>query len=450
MKIHFIAIGGSVMHNMAIELKNKGFEVTGSDDEIFEPAKSALQKSGLLPKEFGWFPGKINTGLDGIILGMHARADNPELLEAQKLKIPVYSFPEYIYQQAKNKKRVVIAGSHGKTTITSMVMHVLKDLDLEFDYMVGARIKGFDLMVKLTHTAPLIILEGDEYLSSAIDRKPKFLYYKPHISVITGIAWDHINVFPTFEFYEKQFDDYLSTVEPGAKIYYFEGDASLKKLSIKYPDISSYKTPSYFFRNGKTYIINDGKEFPINLIGEHNVTNAEAARLICSELGIDTLAFFNSMKSFEGAAKRLEPIAENPDTIVYRDFAHAPSKVKASVDAVANQYPNRELVACLELHTYSSLNKEFIVQYRGTMESAQFPIIFFNPEALAIKKMQLTHADIMSAFDDKRLLVFDQIEMLHNWLKTQNWKNKNLLLMSSGNFANTDLVELATFVVTQT
>lgn len=449
MKVHFIAIGGSVMHNLAIALKSKGYEITGSDDEIFDPARTALARHGILPTQTGWHPTRIHKSIDAIILGMHAREDNPELIKAKEIGIRIYSFPEYIFEQSKQKTRVVIAGSHGKTTITGMVMHALKFSGIAFDYMVGAGIEGFDLTVKLTSSAPLIILEGDEYLSSALDRRPKFLYYKPHLTAITGIAWDHINVFPTYSSYENQFLYYLESVMPDARIFYFGDDEALSRLCKNRHNAIPYFPPDFTVQKGQTIINQEGKNYQIGLMGAHNVSNAEVARLLCLELGMDNDQFYEAIRNFRGAARRLQTIAKGESSLVIKDFAHAPSKVKASVDAVSKQFPERKLVACLELHTYSSMNKYFIGQYAGTMSQADVPLIYINPEALKLKRMELTPDEIMLAFGDKRVKVFDDMEKLTGRLKSLKWEKTNLLLMSSGNFDNADLTDLANFVTAQ-
>lgn len=453
MKIHFIAIGGAVMHNLAIALKQKGYEVTGSDDEIFDPARSNLDRHGILPDEFGWFPERISAGLDAVVLGMHAKPGNPELEKAQQLGIKIYSFPEYLYDQSKNKKRVVVAGSHGKTTITSIVMHVLKHAGVDFDYLVGARIEGFDVMVRLTD-APLIVIEGDEYLSSALDHRPKFLHYHPHIALISGIAWDHINVFPDFDRYVAQFAALAELVQPGGKLIYCGDDKLLEELmekTIIRGECKSYGLPDYYVENGKTYILpgEDRQDaVPLRLFGQHNMLNINGARMICNELGVDDRHFFEAIKTFRGAANRLELLAESTNTTVYRDFAHAPSKLKATVDAVRSQYPERRLVAVMELHTYSSLSKEFLIQYRNTMDKADDPVVYFNPHAIALKKLPgISVSDVIGAFANESLHVFTDSNELERFLTALDYRNTNLLLMSSGNFGGIDLSLLANYIL---
>ena len=431
MKIHLIAIGGSAMHNLALALHFKGYTITGSDDQIFEPSKSRLKKHGLLPKNIGWFEDNITEDLDAIILGMHAKKDNPELIKAKKLGLNIYSYPEYLYQQSKNKKRVVIGGSHGKTSITAMILHVLQNLKIECDYMVGAKLDGFDVMVKLTEEAPIIILEGDEYLSSPIDRRPKFHLYKPNIGVISGIAWDHINVFPTFENYIDQFRIFKNLVSDC--LIFCEEDPDLKKLmneDTKCKTIS-YNTPNHIIKNGTTYLEN----IPLKIFGKHNLQNLNAARLVCNELGVSNSDFYNNIKTFNGASNRLELIREDTNSSIYKDFAHSPSKLIATIDAVKKQFKDRKLVACMELHTYSSLNKRFLSQYVNSMNNADQAIVYFSLEAIKHKRLDpISKEDIQLAFKNENLKVINDKEELINHLKDIYTKNTNLLMMSSGNF----------------
>ncbi len=431
MKIHLIAIGGSAMHNMALALHHKGFKVSGSDDAIFSPSKERLDKYGLLPKEMGWFPEKISSNLDAIILGMHARIDNPELTKAKALNIPIFSYPEYIYEQSKNKKRVVIGGSHGKTSITAMILHVLQSLNIDCDYMVGAQLEGFETMVKLSHDAPIIILEGDEYLSSPIDRRPKFHLYKPHIAVLSGIAWDHINVFPTFKNYVDQFRIFKNDV--AETLIYCSEDKELNKLAKEDTvcKLIPYTTPKHIIKDGVTTINNT----ELLIFGNHNLQNLNAARLVCNELGVSNSNFYNKIASFKGASNRLELVKKINNTAIYKDFAHSPSKLRATSAAMKKQFINRELVACMELHTFSSLNEEFLQQYKGCMDEPDTAIVYFSEAAIAHKKLKLiTKQQVHTAFNRKDLLVFSDIKKLEDYLKSQSWDNKNLLMMSSGNF----------------
>lgn len=444
--IHFISIGGAVMHNLAIALYKKSYLVTGSDDEIFEPSKSRLQKYGLLPEEQGWFPEKINAQTQAVILGMHAHADNPELKRARELSVPVYSFPEYLFQQTKDKKRIVIGGSHGKTTTTSMIMHVLRENKTDFDYMVGAQIEGFDTMVGLSD-APIAVFEGDEYLSSSLDPRPKFHLYKPHIAVITGIAWDHINVFPTFENYTEQFSRFISMIEKKGTLIYYRHDPVLKKIAEESNnDILkiAYDVPESVIKNGITCLLKNGTEYPLAVFGDHNLQNISAAREVCNQLGINDENFFNAISSFKGASKRLQLISENDFTSVYLDFAHSPSKLKATTGAVKKQYPSRRLVACMELHTFSSLKEEFLPQYHGCMDEADTAFVFFNPDTLVHKRLKnIDKLQVETAFGGKNVKVFTDRDDLTGVLLQQNWKNANLLLMSSGNFSGIDFKEFA-------
>lgn len=443
MKIHFIAIGGSAMHNLALALFKKGYQITGSDDTIFEPSKSRLEKKGLLPKEFGWFPEKITTNLDAVILGMHAKADNPELLKAKELGVKIFSYPEFLYEQSKDKTRVVIGGSHGKTTITSMILHVLNYHEIEVDYMVGAQLEGFDTMVHLTENNEFMVLEGDEYLSSPIDLRPKFHLYKPNIALISGIAWDHINVFPTFENYVEQFLIFTNSLTNGGIMVYNEEDLVLKNIVEKaenpikkYP----YKTPNYKIENGITLLLETSLgEMPLEIFGEHNLQNLAGAKWICQHMGIVEEEFYEAIATFKGASKRLEKIAENKSTVVFKDFAHSPSKVEATTKAVKNQYSNRTVLACLELHTYSSLNANFLEEYEGALDSADVAVVFYSPHAVEIKKLEkVTEQQIRAAFNRKDLIIYTNPEEFRAYLFNQNLNNTALLLMSSGNYGGLD------------
>ncbi len=451
MKIHFIAIGGSVMHNLAMALRLKGDIISGSDDEIFEPARSNLKAYGILPEKEGWYPEKINAELDAVILGMHAKSDNPELIKAKELGLTIYSFPEFLYNHAIDKQRIVIGGSHGKTTITAMIMHVLKMNRIDFDYMVGAKLEGFDIMVRLSEPAPVMIFEGDEYLTSALDQRPKFHLYKPEIALLSGIDWDHMNVFPTKEFYNEQFVKFIELIEKNGTLIYCQDDEDVNRLvQDARPDINMipYDLPEYEVVDNQTVVINKGIRYPLNIFGRHNMLNLIGAKKVCNVLGIGDGDFFKFMTGFKGAAKRLELLGESSNTSVYKDFAHAPSKLKATVNAVKDQYPDRMLIACMELHTYSSLNKDFLPQYSGSMDDADEAIIFFNPHAFKIKKLQLiTTEDIKKGFNRKDLLIFDDSEKLTAYLLHKNWAGTNLLMMSSGDFGVMDLVALAEKVV---
>lgn len=443
MRVHFIAIGGSAMHNLAIALHKKGFNVTGSDDEIFEPSKGRISKHGLLPDKFGWDESRITTDLDAVILGMHASIDNPELLKAQELGVKVYSYPEYIYEQSKDKKRVVIGGSHGKTSITSMVLHVLGNCNKDFDYMVGAQLEGFDTMVKLTD-AKLIILEGDEYLSSPIDRRPKFHLYHPDIALISGIAWDHINVFPTFENYVAQFSEFIKMIEKDGKLIYCKADPEVNMLAFttSNPEIDriGYQTPENVINNGVTSILVEGNEIPLEIFGDHNLQNLNGARLICNELKINDNQFYEAIQDFKGASKRLELITKNDNTAIYKDFAHSPSKLKATTQAVKKQYPERKLIACMELHTFSSLNKAFLQEYKDSMSAADEAYVYYSNHTIEHKKLTaITPEEVKAAFGSENVTIYNDSDELFKMLQTKDWSNKVLLLMSSGNFDGKDL-----------
>lgn len=438
MKIHFISIGGSVMHQLAIALKRKGYEVTGSDDEIFEPAKTALAREGLLPEKIAWQPNKISKNLDAVILGMHAKADNPEIAQAEKLGVSLYSFPEYIFRESIDKTRVVVGGSHGKTTTTSMIMHVLREAGKDFDYMVGARLQGFDQSVNITK-APIIVCEGDEYPASAIQKKPKFHFLFPHIAIITGIAWDHINVFPTFDNYLDQFRIFIDKIEKGGHLIYNETDIVLKELVENHEraDISlhPYSVPHHSIENGITRVRIENNETTLNVFGNHNLLNMNAAWLACRQLGISSKDFLEAVSSFTGAAKRLELLAKNEHTVFYRDFAHAPSKVKASIEAVRHQFPGKTIIAALELHTYSSLNEAFMKEYKGAMEDADQACVFFSKHALELKRMpELPKEVVKKGFAKDNLQVFNDRSELENWLNGLDYSNAVVVFMSSGNY----------------
>ena len=446
MQVHFIAIGGSVMHQLAIALKRKGYQVTGSDDEIFEPARSNLAKDGILPAATGWFPEKIHPGLDAVILGMHAKDDNPELSKARATGLKIYSFPEYIYQESVHKKRVVIGGSHGKTTTTSMIMHVLRERKQPFDYMVGARLAGFDQSVDITD-APVIICEGDEYPASALEKRPKFHFLFPHIAVITGIAWDHINVFPTFDFYLEQFRIFIGMIEPGGVLIYNETDAVLKELVDTTPSTVRkipYAIPPHSVSAGITTVSIAGFSGKLKVFGNHNLLNMQAAWLVCQELGLAPDDFLTGIAGFTGASKRLELLAASATVSVFRDFAHAPSKVVATVQAVKQQFPERRLYAVLELHTYSSLNADFLGQYAGCLDAADEAVVFYSQHALELKRMPaLPPAVVKAGFANPKILVINSRPELTDWLSSRNYQNSNLLLMSSGNYDGLDLVTFA-------
>jgi UDP-N-acetylmuramate: L-alanyl-gamma-D-glutamyl-meso-diaminopimelate ligase len=452
MNVHFIAIGGSAMHNLAIALDRKGYTITGSDDMIFEPSHSRLEKYGLLPDKMGWDEANIHSGLDAIILGMHARVDNPELIRAQELGLKIYSYPEYIYEQSKNKIRVVIGGSHGKTTITSMILHAMKLCGRDCDYLVGAQIEGFETMVKLTDDAPVIVIEGDEYLASPIDKRPKFHIYQADIAIISGIAWDHINVFPTFENYIDQFRVFLKTIIPKGTLIYCDEDEVLQNV-VKNDNSDLYKipyrTPEYTIKNGVTELRFSDYTIPLNIFGHHNLLNLNAARLVCNQLSIHDKEFYQAIRSFTGAAKRLELLGKNNDTAVYKDFAHSPSKLKATIDAVKQQYPDRKLVSVMELHTFSSLNKNFLREYKGCMDLADEAIVFIDEHTFSQKRIEPYDENIVKeAFGNDELKFFNNPDILVRFLRDINYKGKNLLLMSSGNFGGIDLKELAADALT--
>ena len=446
MNIHFIAIGGSAMHALAIALHKKGFKVAGSDDAIFEPSKSALEKSGILPSNPGWFPEKITRDLDAVILGMHAKKDNPELLKAQELGIKIYSYPEFIFEQCKTKTRVVVGGSHGKTTITSMILHVMHYHDRQVDYMVGAQLEGLENTIQLNDDNDFIVIEGDEYLSSAIDLRPKFHLYEPNIALLSGIAWDHINVFPTYEDYIEQFRIFVSKIVNGGILVYNEEEPELKKMVEnstnpirKHP----YHTPEYYIEDGETILVTPEGDMPLEIFGKHNLSNLAGAKWVCQHMGVDEEDFYEAIASFKGASKRLQKIKESGDFIVFKDFAHSPSKVNASLKAVKEQFQGKKIIACLELHTFSSLNQDFITEYKNSLDAADEAIVFYSLEAVTHKNLKpISSAIITSVFGRDDLRIITETADLENYLKTSNFDNSVLLFMSSGNYGGIDLERL--------
>jgi len=448
MRTHFIAIGGSAMHNLALALHNKGYKVTGSDDAIFEPSRTRLEIKGILPEEMGWFPEKVTSDIDAVILGMHAKADNPELLKAQELGLKIYSYPEFLYEQSKNKTRVVIGGSHGKTTITSMILHVMHYHNIDVDYMVGAQLEGFDTMVHLTEENDFIVLEGDEYLSSPIDRRPKFHLYQPNIALISGIAWDHINVFPTYENYVEQFEIFIQKITNGGILVYNEDDSEVKRVAEAATNPIrklSYKTPPYGVENGITLLETPDGQMPIEVFGAHNLNNLAGAKWICQNMGVDEADFYEAIASFKGASKRLEKIASNENNVAYKDFAHSPSKVSATTKAVKQQYPDKKLIACLELHTYSSLNAEFLKEYEGALDAADVAVVFYSPDAVRIKQMEeVTYEQIAQSFNREDLIIYTNPEAFKEFLYHLKFDTEKiaLLLMSSGNYGGLNFDEV--------
>ena len=455
------------MHNLAIALCQKGINVTGSDDEIFDPAKSRLEKYGLLPESFGWHPERITPDLDAVVLGMHARIDNPELLRAQELGLKIYSYPEYLYEQSKDKLRIVVGGSHGKTTTTAMILHVLAHCGIEADYMVGAQLKGFEVMVRLSHTAKVMVIEGDEYLTSPIDRRPKFHLYKPNVAIITGIEWDHINVFPTFDIYREQFAQFINLIEPNGVLVYCDEDKEVHRVAVENQrtDIQKlpYVCPEHRVENGVTYLINQNNQsnqkVPLMVFGHHNLLNLTAARLACRQVGVSDAQFDEAISSFEGASKRLELVKKSDNCAVYKDFAHAPSKLRATIHAMREQYPDRRLVACMELHTFSSLTQEFLQQYRGAMDEADVRYVYYSKHALQLKKLpDLDPEEVKAAFGGDVKVFTDSKRMVDNVISLFRNNDKpaccgprpcgaNLLMMSSGNFDGIDFAALADEIV---
>ena len=438
MRIHFIAIGGAAMHNLAMAVASKqGYIVTGSDDEIFDPARTHLQQAGLLPDQMGWHPERITPDIDAIILGMHAREDNPELVRARQLGIKIYSFPEYLYEQTKDKIRIVVGGSHGKTTTTSMILFVLRRLGIEADYMVGAQIEGFNRMVRLSDTAKYAVFEGDEYLTSPLDLRSKFLWYHPHVAILTGIAWDHINVFPTFPQYVDTFRQFVDTIEPNGAFIYFDEDENLNTIATNArPDIQRLPYNAY---NG---------EVPMQVFGKHNMQNLQAACLACAQIGVKPEQFYHHISAFTGASNRLEKIIETAHSVAYKDFAHSPSKLKATVSAVRDKYPNHRLVAAMELHTFSSLMADFLPQYQHCMADADVALVYFNPKVIEHKRLNpITAEQVRQAFGTTNVEVFTSSEALQKRLKNEDYSHTALLMMSSGTFDGIDVPAFARHLI---
>lgn len=453
MRVHFIAIGGAVMHNLALALHQKGYGVTGSDDEIFEPSRGRLAAAGLLPEKMGWDASRITPDIDVVILGMHAREDNPELLKARELGHKIMSFPEFLYEQTRDKKRIVIGGSHGKTTITSMIMHVLKYHGMKFDYMVGSLVDGFGTMVGLSEESKIAVFEGDEYLTSALDPRPKFHLYHPHIALISGISWDHMNVFPEEEDYLDQFRIFIEKTEVGGSLVYCMEDPVLQDLiksSGRILDYIPYREHAFDNVSGGTELIYNGERFPVGVFGRHNMQNLSGARTVCELLGISHGDFYAAIGSFRGAGRRMQQLGENGRTAVYLDFAHAPSKVMATTSALKDQYPERHLVAVLELHTFSSLNAEFLPRYAESMDPADTAIVYYNPRTVEHKKLpEISLSQIKSAFRKEGLMVYTDAGKLMGCLSADDWTGCNLLIMTSGNFDGQDMKELAKNILNQ-
>lgn len=456
-KVHFIAVGGSVMHNLALALHDKGYNVTGSDDEFFEPSKSRLAAAGILPSETGWHPERITPDLDAVILGMHATNDNPELQRARELNLKIYSFPEYLYEQTADKQRIVVGGSHGKTTTTAMIMHALKAAGVKYDYMVGAQLEGFDRMVGLSSDAKIAVFEGDEYLTSALDPTSKFLHYKPNVAIITGVAWDHVNVFPTWEGYLSQFGKYASTIvkyaNDGGVLIYCADDEGAAKAADSIPphaEARGYKALVSVVKDDQNYIVYNNKEYPVGVFGKHNMYNMNAAMMACERVGVSCDDFLKSMATFTGASKRLEILHKGADRVAYLDFAHSPSKLTATTNAIRERYPNRRVVAVMELHTFSSLRKDFLPQYKGAMNAADKAIVFFNPEVIAHKRLEMfSPEDVASNFNHPNLTVYTKTEDLVADLKAENYKDTVLLIMTSGNFGGVDIRTFAPELLTK-
>lgn len=447
MRIHFIAIGGSIMHSLAMVMHARGHIVTGSDDEIYEPSLSRLTTLGLLPDQMGWHPGRIQKDIDVVVLGMHARADNPELVKAQELGLRIESFPEFIYNISKDKTRIVVAGSHGKTTTSGMIAHVLDKCGIKADRMIGARIGALE-PVAITD-APVIILEGDEYLTSPLDPRPKFLHYHPQITIITGIAWDHMNVFPTYAKYVDQFRQLITSLGSTDLLIYCAEDEDLVDLVEETEPVCKfigYHSHPYTMSDGMVIIEEDnGLSYPLEIFGNHNLQNLKAAQIATHAIGLSSTDFYKAIQSFTGAHKRLQLLHQSEHITAYLDFAHAPSKVKATVNAVREKHHEAYMIACLELHTFSSLNPEFLPQYKGALAEADVKIVYFSPHTLAIKKLPDLSPDQLSEyFGQPDLIVVTSADELRAAVQAARKDVDTVLLwMSSGRFDGLDISDIS-------
>ncbi|MFT3753033.1 MAG: Mur ligase family protein [Paludibacter sp.] len=443
-RVHFIAIGGVAMHNLAITIcKKNNFEVTGSDEEFTEPVRRRLEEYGLLPDKLGWFPDKINKGLSAVVIGINAKEDNPELIRAKELGLKIYSVPEYLFLQTRSKTRIVVSGSHGKTTVTAMILFVLKNLKIDADYMISSQIEGFDNMVKLTYESRIAVFEGDEFLTSPIDRRPKFHLYKPHIAVLTGIKWDHINVFPTLENYVQQFRKFTELMEVQGRLIYFDGDEQLNKMAetLRRDIVSfAYNTPDHEVRNGVTYLKTRYGEILLQVFGQFNLQNLDAARLACRQIGVTDEQFYSVISEFPGVSNRLEKIAESNETIVYRDFAHSPTQLKATIKAVKNQHPDRKLIACFELQTVTSLTDDFLPQYANCMAGVDVAFVYFNPDTVKqLNLNKISSSQVKAAFGGENLTVFTDPNEMQQSIRALKYENSVLLFMTSGTFDGLNL-----------
>ncbi len=445
-RVHFIGIGGNAMHNLAIALHKKGYNVSGSDNVIIEPTHSRLKQYGLLPKDTKWHPEIISKKFEAIIVGVYIPADNPEILKAQELGIKLYSYPEFIYEQSKEKTRIVIGGSHGKTTITSIIIHALSSNNIDVDYLVGDQLDGFESMVHLTNDSNYIIIEGDEYLASAIDPRPKFHAYKPNIALISGIAWDHVNVFPSFYIYIDQFRKFIDSIEDNGTLIFNENDIMVKRLvdeSSRELTTIPYRTHPFETFDNRNFLIVDSGRIPLSIFGEHNMQNIAGALKVCLLLGLSEQKFYDAMLTYKGASKRLQLLGRNESVNVYLDFAHSPSKLSATIKAVRQQFPKRHLVACMELHSFSSLNESFLEQYNGTMDLADTRFVYYNPKTIEHKGLKNLDPELVfNAFGNANIKVFTDQKKLLAELNEMDWQNKNLLFMTSGDFSGINFKEI--------
>lgn len=449
MRVHFIAIGGSVMHNLAVNLADQGHQVTGSDDQIVEPSKSRLQKVGLLPEKLGWFPEKITEDLDAIILGMHAAADNPEVKRAEELGIKIYSYPEFVYQQSEDKIRVVIAGTYGKTTITSMVMHVLKKLNREFDYLVGAQLEGFGSLVKLTAHSPVIIIEGDEYYASALDYQSKFLYYKPNIALISGVEWDSFRTHIEEERYYDQFRSFITTIVPRGTLIYNKDSKHLVDIVEETKECKinrhGYKMPEYTINKGVTYLDLGETKIPLKVFGKHNLSNIMGAYTVCEWLGVKRDEFYEAIQDFKSSIRYLEFVAGTDTSVVYQDFAHSPAKLRSSIHAIKEQFPYQALVTIIELNAYDVIEDDKFYAYENTMQGSDHAVAFVNLENVKNLNINVTdlEAKLEKVFNHPSFRVITSVAVLGDFLESFKSNGHNLLFMSSNSHSGVNMASFA-------
>lgn len=446
MRIHCISHWWRVTSSLAIQLKLLGHNVTGHDDEIYEPSKSALAQHGLLPQHEWWDADSVTSDIDMIVLGMHASADNPELLRAKELGLMIKSYPEVIYEFSKNKMRVVIAGSHGKTTTTSMVMHVLKHNGISFDWVVGGIVPGFDTMVSLDDNHKIIIIEWDEYPDGKINMTAKMLLYKHNIGILNGIAWDHITTYPTFDSYLLPFQTFVDQTPTDGFLGYYQDDQEVTNI-MEHTDTQAqtvwYTVHPHIIRDGITYLQTPQWEVKLSIFWAHNCINISAAKLVCNQLDLSDEQFYAAIWSFTGAGNRLQLIHQDDakHLTILRDFAHSPSKLTATINAVKTQYPDRTIIGLFELHTFASLSASFLPEYKWSFDAADIACVYYDDHTFQIKRMTpLTKEVVINGFGRSDLVVQDSANDLQAWYDNLDLTNSVVVLMSSGNFGGVEFV----------